>query len=127
MRYAFLQFPILGQGSVRAAVAAECAGEQGKFDEYHHELFTAIQRNGPTITAPDGLAGVASGLGIEMQGFNACLDEGKAFDLVRADYEAASAAGVRATPTTIINGTLHEGAGAFSFYAARIDAALGRK
>ena len=127
MRYAYLQFPILGQGSVRAAVASECAGVQGKFDEYHHELFATIQRNGPTITAPDGLALVASGLGLEMQSFNACLNEGKALDLVQADAQAARAAGVRVTPTTIINGTLYEGARDFSFYAARIDAALAGK
>lgn len=127
MRYAFLQFPILGQGSVRAAVAAECAAEQGKFAEYHHELFAAIQRDGPTITAPDGLAWVASTVGLDTTEFKSCLDAGKAFDLVRADYEAASAAGVRATPTIFINGTLYEGARDYSFYAARIDAAVGRK
>jgi len=127
VRYAYLQFPILGQGSVRAAVAAECAAEQGKFEEYHRELFTAYQRYGANIMAPDGLVQVAGGLGLDKDRFNACVNDSKAFDLVRADYEVASAAGVRSTPSTFINGVMTEGLRDYSYYASRIDAALGKK
>ena len=43
--FVWRDFAFLGEESIRAAEAARCAGEQGKFWEYHDYLFNYIWDN----------------------------------------------------------------------------------
>lgn len=90
--------------SCAAAIAAECAGEQGKFWEYADLLF-ADQKQ---YTRQD-LETYAGGLSLDMARFNACLDDGHTRQFIRQDVEEAERVGVKATPTLVINGRLIEG------------------
>lgn len=88
----------------RAALAAECANDQGKFWEYHDLLFT----NQPNFSADD-LVAYAKQLELKIEGedgFSACLDSRAKTDVVRADMREGDQRGVSGTPTFFLNGEL---------------------
>lgn len=123
----FLHFPILGDGSLFAAMATECAAEQGKFWEYHDALFEAAESQGSKVFTFEGLVGLASEVDVEMESFRSCFTEGQTLDRVRADFEAAAALGIRGTPTIFINDVAYAGLRPFDFYSARIEEALSKQ
>jgi protein-disulfide isomerase len=88
-----------------AACGAECAGQQGKFWEYHDLLF-----QNQAALARDGLFTIARDIGLDIARFRTCLDDPATLDLVREDVHAGSALGVKSTPTIFINGRRIEGA-----------------
>jgi protein-disulfide isomerase/uncharacterized membrane protein len=94
-----------------AAYAAECAGKQGRFWEYHDLLF----ENGERLER-DALITYAQRLGLEAGAFERCLDDPATHARVAADIEAARRAGVNSTPTLFINGRLVEGALERAYY-----------
>jgi protein-disulfide isomerase/uncharacterized membrane protein len=88
-----------------AACAAECAGRQGKFWEYHDLLF----QNQATLER-ESLFAFARETHLDIAPFRTCLDDPATMDLVRADARVASGLGVKSTPTIFINGRRIEGA-----------------
>ena len=88
-----------------ASYAAECAGEQGKFWEYSDQLFS---NQGKEHTRPD-LEQYAQTVGIDIDRFNACMNDGQTKTVVRQDIEDAMKIGVNSTPTLVINGRLVPG------------------
>ena len=109
VRYIFKYFPFLGDESYDAAMAAECAGEQGKFWEFHDLLFARWEGEGKGTFLPDKLKGYAQELGLDAQAFAACLDSFRYEATVMADKKAGQEAGVKYTPTLFVNGE-HMGA-----------------
>ncbi len=95
------------QGSDQTSAASECAHQQGKFWQYHDEIF-ATQQGGDRSDA--GLKAMAVKLGLDTVKFNQCLDSGSAKAVVQSDLAAGTKAGVNGTPATIINGRLVSGA-----------------
>ena len=95
---------ILGDESVQAAAAAECANEQGEFWAYYDILYAnqGAERSGAFSDAR--LKQFAEALGLDTGAFNACLDSGKYVDQVEQDTNDARAAGVKGTPTILVNG-----------------------
>jgi protein-disulfide isomerase len=87
-----------------AAEAAEAAGLQGKFWLMHDRLFE--HQNGLSDRV---VREIARGLPIEMADFERDLSSGAAARRVDADLESAAEAGVGATPTFFVNGTLEVG------------------
>ena len=94
-----------------AAYAAECAGMQGRFWEYHDLLFENGQRLGR-----EALVTYAERIGLDTHAFEQCLDDPATHARVAADVEAAGRAGVNSTPTLFINGRLVEGALERAYY-----------
>ncbi len=90
--------------SCAASVAAECAGEQGKFWEYADLLF-ADQKQ---YTRQD-LDAYAGALGLDSSRFDACLTDGRVKSVIDEDVEEAQRLNIKATPTLIINGRLIQG------------------
>jgi predicted DsbA family dithiol-disulfide isomerase len=88
----------------QAAEAARCAGEQGKFWEYHDLLF-ADQRN----LDQDGLMDKARSLKLDEQQFESCLTSEKFKAQVQQDSQAGMRVGVNATPGFFINGIFLSG------------------
>ena len=100
VRLVYKDFPLaFHEGALPAAEAARCAGEQGRFWEYHDLLFVAQ----PAFSTAD-LVGYAARLGLPAEPFTACLESNRHRDAVRADMAEARAAGVRGTPTFFVNG-----------------------
>lgn len=103
----------------KAAEAASCANEQGKFWDYHDKLF-ANQR----ALAPDNLKQYATDLGLDVDAFASCLDSGKFANDVRADANDGKRVGVTGTPAFFVNGRFLSGAQPFSKFQLAIDAEL---
>jgi len=102
-----------------AAEAAECAAQQGRFWEYHDQVFAhASQLN------PAGLQALAETLRLDLQAFSTCLDAGKARARVAEDLAAGRGAGLTETPTFFINGRIVEGAPPLATFKKMIDQQL---
>lgn len=105
-----------------AAEAARCAGDQGKFWEYHDRLFA----EGTAFDRP-ALLGHAQALGLDAKTFEACVDSGRYRAAVEADVEAANRAGVAGTPAFFINGVFLDGAQPITQFEKVVDAELALK
>jgi protein-disulfide isomerase len=107
LRLVHRDFPIdeLHPAARGAHEAARCAGEQGKFWEYHALLYA----NAPRAT-PDDLKAFAAQVGLEPAAFQACLDERRYRTAVQRDIEEGKRVGVTGTPTFFINGRIMSGA-----------------
>jgi protein-disulfide isomerase len=106
VRFVFKDFPLRSHPSaLPAALAARCAGAQGRYWEYHDLLFVAQ----PDLSR-DHLIGYARRLGLDAPAFTECLDTGRFRDAILADQREGREAGVRATPTFFINQRKIEGA-----------------
>ena len=116
----------MGEGSLRAAVAIECSGAQGRFWDYYEALFKALEQEGGIAVSVKRLVELADEIGLDLDLLANCSIEQGSLDAIRGDLEAAIDLGkgpVR-TPTIFINGTAYEGLRTFDFYRARIDEAL---
>jgi protein-disulfide isomerase len=130
VRYVFRDYPIdrIHPHARKAAEAANCAGDQGKYWEMHDILF----QNQSALTV-DGLKSHAGTLGIDMGAFEACLDSGQHADEVQKDFRDGSAAGVRGTPGFFLGktgdgdafeGTMIRGAQPFAVFRDLIERLL---
>jgi protein-disulfide isomerase len=87
-----------------AALAAECANEQGKFWDYHNKLF-ANQNNWANLgsmNATNAFKQYASQIGLDTNDFNSCVDSGKYIDKVNKDSQDGESYGATGTPTFFI-------------------------
>lgn len=125
VRYVFRNFPILGVQSRWAALAAECAHEQGRFWEYHDKLF-ALTRQGQEFVR-SRLKAAAAELGLNSAQFENCLDSSKYLDEVQEDFTAGQSAGVTGTPAFLINGELLDGARSIEKFRELIEQELSKK
>jgi protein-disulfide isomerase len=123
VKLAFRDFPILNihPQAQRAAEAAHCAAEQGKFWEYHDLLFEKQDE-----IATINFAEPAKALGLELTNFQACLDSQKYKAKVERNYADGVKAGVSGTPAFFINGRLVSGAQPLEAFKAVIDEELDR-
>jgi len=88
-----------------AAVAAECAAEQGRFWPYHNLLFDNQQRLGREY-----LIGYAKQLELDTARFSTCLTGDAANGRVERDAKDGALLGIDSTPTVFINGRMIKGA-----------------
>ena len=103
-RYVLKHFPFVGDESQYAAEGTECAAEQDAFWEYVDIIFANWGGANSGTFLPDRLKGYAGDIGLDQGAFDACLDAGRYKATVLADRDEAVAAGIRATPTIVING-----------------------
>jgi protein-disulfide isomerase len=102
-----------------AAQAAVCAGEQGNFWGMHDLLFE--QAGG---LSADALRGYAARLGLEAAAFDKCLESEESRAAVTRDSEEAGAAGIRSTPSFVLNGKLVVNPGSLPAFKELIDLEL---
>jgi protein-disulfide isomerase len=123
VKLAFRDFPIVNihPQADKAAEAAHCAGEQGKFWEFHDLLFEK-QDTIPTTNFTEH----AKTLGLEVSTFQTCLDGRKYQEKVERNYAAGVKAGVSGTPAFFINGRLLSGAQPLEAFKAVIDEEIER-
>ncbi len=114
----------IGPESASAAEAAYCAGDQGKFWEYHDILYSNWTGENAGDFAPDKLHQYAAAAGLDTNKFNDCLRRGLHKGQVQQDVADAQADGIHATPSFVINGKLIEGAQSFDVMQQEIESAL---
>ena len=124
VRIVWKDFPLtqIHPQAFKASEAAHCAGEQGKYWEYHDRLFA----NQQALQVPD-LKRYATDMSLDAARFNACLDGSKYAERVRDGVAQGTRLGVNSTPTVYINGRLLSGAQPYEAFAALIDEELARK
>jgi Na+:H+ antiporter, NhaA family len=107
LRFAFRHLPLheVHPDAQRAAEAVEAAAAQDRF----WEMYDALYANGGRFALND-LAGLAGGLGLDVERFRAEVIDGTYAARVDRDADAARAAGITGTPTFIVNGRRHAGA-----------------
>lgn len=88
-----------------AAVASECAAEQGRFEAYHDLLFASQDSIG--VTAWDTYADRAGVT--DLPRFRGCLAGSSAAARVDRDRDIATRLGTRGTPTFVVNGKMFSG------------------
>lgn len=104
-----------------AALASECAAEQGKFWEYADELFA----NQDSLAA-GYYSTLAAELGLNQGKFDDCFESKKYQAEVDGDTSSGATAGVSGTPATFINGQMISGAVPFASLKTVIDAELAK-
>jgi protein-disulfide isomerase len=123
VRLVFRHFPLdFHPFAEKAAEAAACAADQGKFWELHDKMFTNQQK-----LAVDDLKGYAKSVGVDSAKFDKCLDSGEKKALVDADQKAGTEAGVNGTPAFFINGIFINGAQPYEQIKQAVDRELKKK
>ena len=109
-----------------AAEAAECANDQGRYWEYHYKLYAEQQGENQGAFLPERLKQFAADLGLDQEGFDACLDSHRHYDEIMQEREEAIALGARGTPTLVINGQMVPGYLPFDRFQPLIEEALAK-
>ncbi len=112
IRYVYRDFPTINPNvSFPAAMAANCAEEQGLFWEYHEILFENQE-----LLSTAYLPEAAAQLGMNVNEFNECLSSQRYYTEVENDFYDASVLGISGTPSFYINGKFYSGAQPYEFF-----------
>jgi protein-disulfide isomerase len=125
VRFGYQHFVFLGEQSIWAAEASECAADQGAFWEYHDRLVERVAIEQQRDFTRENLKAFAAELGLDTEAFNSCMDTGKYAELVQNETDAAQQLGVRSTPTFLINGIPVTGAQPFDVFQRAIELVKG--
>lgn len=123
VRIVWKDFPLtsIHPQAFKAAEAAQCAHEQGKFWEYHDRLFGNQQ-----ALQVESLKKYAADAGLDAAKFGSCLDTAKYAERVQAQMGVGAGLGVNSTPAVFINGRLLSGAQPYETFVTVIDEELER-
>jgi protein-disulfide isomerase len=105
-----------------ASEAVHCAEDQGKFWEYHTNLFVAAG----DLSHAD-LTKRAADLGLDAAAFEACTTSNKHESLIKSNFDDGAALGVTGTPAFFINGRVLVGAQPIEQFRDVINDELSRK
>jgi protein-disulfide isomerase len=127
VRFDYHPIAFIGPESTTAANAATCAGDQGKFWQYHDALFAAQgPENSGTFSTAE-LQRIAQQVGVSGDKFNSCLSNGTYKNWISKITDDASRRGVNATPTVLVNGKVAPGAVTPQGLQQAVNAALAGK
>ena len=110
VKFVFMNYPLdqncnpsmkrsMHQRACATAYAAYCAGQQGKFWEYHDMAFARQPKFHEA-----SLDNMAEKLKLNLNEFKACMKSEAAKKAIAADLEQGGIAGVRGTPSVYVNG-----------------------
>ena len=118
MRWVALPYA-LSATTVPAAGAALCAGEQDNYFGFANALF-AIESLDVRLTAA-GFEQAAESIGLDMDAFRSCMDDGRNLDLVNTNRDMARTNRVSGTPTFFLNDVTLTGEQPLSAFAQTIN------
>jgi len=123
VRFVYLDYPLpFHQMAMPASQAVHCAEDQGKFWEYHTNLFEAAG----DLSHAD-LTKRATDLGLDSAAFEACTTANKHDGLIKSNFDDGAALGVTGTPAFFINGRMLVGAQPIEQFRDVINDELSRK
>ena len=118
LRIVYKEWPILGPPSVVAAHVALVALERGRYTQFHAAMMAARGE----ITE-DAILKVAAGVGLDIAQVRADMAAPEFDQLIRRNYDLASALGIHATPAFVIGDSLIPGAVGLETLKQKISAA----
>lgn len=98
----FKDFPLNGPDSALAAEASHCAEDQGKYWQYHDELYKNWGGERTGWITRDSLDIFASTVDLDLETFNKCIDDHKYQNRVNALYDFGRDLGIDATPSFLV-------------------------
>lgn len=123
VKFVFRDFPLgFHDRAIPVAIAANCAGQQGKYWEVHDRIMT----NQRALSDAD-LDRIAQEVGLNTSDWAVCRKDPTIEAEIRKDMEAGSALGVEGTPAFFVNGMFLNGAQPYDRFSTLIDAELGKK
>src|SRR5436309_2842471 len=124
VKLVYRDFPIDGlhPQARKAAEAARCAQDQGKFWDYHDALFA----NAPKLSL-EQLKAYAQQVGLDLPSFERCLASGAHAAAVQKSVDEGIRLGVTGTPAFFINGEFVSGAQPVESFARVIERELARE
>ncbi|MFC2028741.1 DsbA family protein [Chloroflexota bacterium] len=102
--YPFIDSMVSTNESHQAANASMCAGDQGRFWDFHDILIANWNGENQGAFSDKRLVAFAEDLGLEMSSFNTCFNQDKFADQISQDFADGQAMGVSGTPSVFING-----------------------
>jgi predicted DsbA family dithiol-disulfide isomerase len=115
----------LGDASLTAANAAECANEQGKFWSFYTYMYENVPHSSDTsVYSVDNLSKIAGNIGMNTTQFSSCLSDERYNTNVTSDRNDAQGLGVDGSPTFYINGVQMVGSQSYDVYQEQIDKIL---
>jgi protein-disulfide isomerase len=98
----FKDFPLNGPDSFLAAEATYCAEDQKKYWQFHNELYNNWGGERTGWITRDSLDRFATTINLNLDEFNACLDDQKYQKRVKTLYEFGKEIGIDATPSFLV-------------------------
>jgi len=102
VKLVFKDFPLNGPDSLLAAEAAYCAQDQGKYWQYHDELYRNWGGERTGWVTRDALDKFGTTVNLDLNKFNNCLDEHKYQEKVIVLHEFGKEIGIDATPSFLV-------------------------
>lgn len=102
VKLVFKDFPLNGPDSLLAAEASYCAEDQGKYWQYHDELYKNWGGERTGWITRSALNQFAQNVHLELEKFNNCLDEKKYQNRVITIHEFGKEIGIDATPSFLV-------------------------
>lgn len=122
VKFVYRDFPLgFHQQAEPAAIAANCAGKQKKYFEFHDKIF---ENGGAAGKSSADYKRWAQELKLDVAQWEKCQSDPAISQEIKKDIRDGSAAGVSGTPGFIINGKLLSGAQPFGAFQQVIDAEL---
>jgi protein-disulfide isomerase len=115
--------------SMRAAEAALCAGDQGRFWEYQDDLFNAWreQEEDYAVFSVEALAQLAAALGLDEAAFSTCLNSQVKKAEVEKNMDMAHTDGVGTLPALLVGNFTIQGYKPLDTYVQAIEETLARQ
>lgn len=127
VNFVYRHFPLSQhKNAIPASLAAEAAGQQGKYWQMHDKIFDGQDTWKDSGNAPDIFAGYVKDLGVDMEKFNHDRGDSKFRDKINRDYQDGLTLGVNSTPTFFINGQKLPGVLSYAEFKSKIDAELNK-
>lgn len=104
--YVVRYFPLPGHiNSTQAALAAEAAGQQDRFEDMYHRLFeTQAQWGEQSEETPEVFRALAEDLGLDMAAYDAAIADPATAERVQSDKTDGEKLEVNSTPTFFVDG-----------------------
>jgi protein-disulfide isomerase len=128
LHYTYYDFPLYPghRHSFVASRAARCAGDQGRFWEYHDRLLGQQQTWMYGASTPtDHFLRIGREVGVEQGAFESCLRSDQHAEVVTANKLLGETLGVGGTPTVFLNGRQVTEWSSYPAVRAAVEAAAG--
>jgi protein-disulfide isomerase len=106
VHWKFITYSFIGEESVKAAEAAYCAADQGKFWEYHDLLFANQNGENQGVYTQEFVLQMAKELSLDIATFQTCIDYGTYAQKVTDNMNYGQSKGVNGTPYFLVNDKL---------------------
>jgi protein-disulfide isomerase len=124
VRIVFHQVAALGPESLYAAMAAECAADQGRFWEYYEVLFANQGAENQGAFSKSNLKAFGALIDLDQATFGECVDSDRYLQDIEDSTQAAFDAGLTAAPAVRVGDRFLQGFQPYAIVSGQIESQL---